>query len=178
MRIHSDTRPYRCPVFECGKRFHTNGNLRKHSFVHTGEKPHKCDICDKSFAQVLPAFIIKSYSTWLNFWSMYSQLIYDFICALINNYLMKGVNLVIHELENQKPSSVANFVPWRSRGYDISMLIGRRIQESRRHYLVQSANNNLLISMNWSNTNELNILARYWSILPYYTMWPCLNTNT
>lgn len=63
MRIHSDTRPYRCPVFECGKRFHTNGNLRKHSFVHTGEKPHKCDICDKSFAQVLPAFIIKSYST-------------------------------------------------------------------------------------------------------------------
>lgn len=53
MRIHSDTRPYLCSVPDCGKRFHTNGNLRKHSFIHTGEKPHKCGICDKSFAQVV-----------------------------------------------------------------------------------------------------------------------------
>ena len=62
MRIHSDTRPYRCTVPECGKKFHTNGNLRKHSFVHTGEKPHRCGVCDKSFAQVIINHFVFIYS--------------------------------------------------------------------------------------------------------------------
>jgi KRAB domain-containing zinc finger protein len=41
--------PMSCPV--CHKQFIRKQDLEKHERVHTGEKPFKCDICDKYFSQ-------------------------------------------------------------------------------------------------------------------------------
>ena len=50
-RIHSNDRPFVCPVSECGKRFKTKDVLISHKAIHSSEKPFKCDVkdCDKSF---------------------------------------------------------------------------------------------------------------------------------
>ncbi|KFO60868.1 Zinc finger protein interacting with ribonucleoprotein K, partial [Corvus brachyrhynchos] len=36
---------------ECGKSFSQSSSLLTHSWVHTGERPYKCEECEKSFSR-------------------------------------------------------------------------------------------------------------------------------
>jgi hypothetical protein len=49
--VHSRARPFVCA---CGASFGRADTLRNHEILHTGEKPHACDIagCEKTFAQL------------------------------------------------------------------------------------------------------------------------------
>ena len=54
MLTHSDkdSSPNAKPVCKtCFKSFSSNSSLRKHEFIHLDVKPHRCEICNVSFAQ-------------------------------------------------------------------------------------------------------------------------------
>ena len=48
IRTHNGEKPHNCNL--CDKSFSTSSDLTKHTRTHTGEKPYKCDICDLSFS--------------------------------------------------------------------------------------------------------------------------------
>nr|XP_033806665.1 zinc finger protein 410 isoform X4 [Geotrypetes seraphini] len=44
-------KPFLCEVKGCGRSFAEYSSLRKHLVIHSGVKPHQCQICGKTFSQ-------------------------------------------------------------------------------------------------------------------------------
>lgn len=47
--VHSGERPHKCNI--CNRGFTQLHVLKRHMLIHTGEKPYSCKVCNKSFRQ-------------------------------------------------------------------------------------------------------------------------------
>lgn len=45
--VHTGAKPHQCDV--CGRTFREKGTLREHHRIHTGAMPFTCEFCGKAF---------------------------------------------------------------------------------------------------------------------------------
>jgi KRAB domain-containing zinc finger protein len=49
--IHKNISPFKCQYPNCEKSFRTGYRLYIHELIHKGIRPHKCNICKKTFVE-------------------------------------------------------------------------------------------------------------------------------
>ncbi|MCL4139225.1 UNVERIFIED_CONTAM: hypothetical protein GTU68_035186 [Idotea baltica] len=49
LRVHTGEKPFKCNI--CNRAFEHSGKLHRHMRTHTGERPHRCGLCGKTFVQ-------------------------------------------------------------------------------------------------------------------------------
>ncbi|XP_069669748.1 zinc finger protein 235-like isoform X2 [Periplaneta americana] len=76
---------YKCDI--CGKSFSTSRGVKRHEFLHTGEKPFSCDVCGKCFSQ----------SSHLRCHERLHTGEKTFKCDVCGNYFSRSSNLRRHE---------------------------------------------------------------------------------
>ena len=50
LQVHTGEKPYKCNY--CERRFKQQSHVKQHSRLHTGERPYKCTECGRTFVQV------------------------------------------------------------------------------------------------------------------------------
>ncbi|KAL7015646.1 hypothetical protein ACKWTF_016568 [Chironomus riparius] len=51
MDKHGSDKPFKCEISNCPKSFNHKTDLKRHSILHTAEKPHVCQQCGKGFVR-------------------------------------------------------------------------------------------------------------------------------
>ena len=62
-KVHLKVRKFVCDI--CDKHFASKQNLKEHRFIHTGQKPYKCDLCGQDFRQYSFLFIHKRHHKYI-----------------------------------------------------------------------------------------------------------------
>lgn len=83
----------------CSKFFTEKGNLRKHMFIHTGERPYKCKICEKSFY----------HSSYLKIHHRSHTDVKPYPCTLCDNVYRRRNSLVQH-MHKHSGTSAKSFI--------------------------------------------------------------------